>query len=300
MCKLIKIFVATLILSISSKSMSKEINPTVIFPDNECAFFISHSPVNAKLLALFSQNKYMRLAREHMGIFKLDEGTWEQDENGIVNLYSDNLYRSIKSEFLWIGLVRNGAGNYLDQIKKDITNYLDSKKQQSFSIDEIESISTWKLEWDESKEDSAIFVLSKGKDMRIPRDDVLQLLSEISIYESADDIQTFTFRPFKYRNHVMLEWKTKGDLLAESEEEIIESIEGTFVINISEDEKVEIPKHNEEDDKYMYIDLQVSMQEFIEAAGMTQPFIYYKKMNEFEFQKEFPHVQTVLSSCRGT
>lgn len=284
-------------------------NDIVSLSSEECHFFINGSLTNTKMLALLSDGRYQRVNREHVGILPMDEGRWTQATNGVVVLNSDSRFRSISTEYLWVSLFYQGNGEHLSSVKSAISRFLESNQDEWVPIGKIKKIYTRYSKYDDSFEIPAINIIYPAtlktiqadsfnpkmgdilkryesgdmmvKMTAIPRVELEQLLDEISEYESADDTQIFQFMPFEYEGNVLLERKTKGDPLAKSKGQLVES----FAV-----------KKNARR-KFIDVYVQTSKTEYLSRAGTTQPFLFRTEMNSIQFQKEFPHASLVQSVC---
>ncbi len=126
-----------------------------------------------------------RYIRQRYGI--IDEGTWQQLEDGRIRLASDTYYNSIYSDEFSVGIYSKEALDQIPAMRERIAGLLAGNERDSFSIREIEEASN---STHDGKE--ATFVSAFTHQQEFPRADLVDLITAIDAYlKNADKNITY-------------------------------------------------------------------------------------------------------------
>lgn len=262
----------TLIFFLQVLSLQAKEADVVFLPPGKCYFFMENYYTGAAFVGLLSTGEYLRINREHMGTFESDRGKWIQDEDGQVQLQSNNHFHDVVVGGLSLGFYgEDTPENVVPRVKAGLRYLLQqdlSKKE--FKVSDVQRV-----------RDLSIDAEVEFETKVVPRKDIEELLTAVEVYEKASDQKIFRFIPLSYSDTTFIEWQNDG-------------------ISVERDRRLlmeEIDKAGENafpDFTYVAISKEV----FEREAGTTQPFLFYPEMNQEGRDPEAkPRVTAATAKC---
>ena len=224
-------------------------------PVGQPAYFKSDYYTGSAYIEFMPDGKYRRINREHMFTAEMDNGTWKQDDSGLVTLISDRQVRNIECGPLTVYMGGKdkveGLTDLLGNIKKFLQN---NPGKTEFSPEQIENI---------RKVDGVEDICVDSGGDQISLGQVTSFSQTIQSFISDADKNKFHCTPMTYKNFIFLVWRDSEVPSTRDLVQVKESIDGLG--------KDEFPP-------YLY--LATDQKTFCDETGTTYPFKFYPEMNK--------------------
>ena len=205
--------------------------------------------------AFAGDGTYQRIAREHMGVFEMDTGTWAQDPSGDLRLESTKTYERITTGPLMIHTGYAGTLEALPESSAKLRAFLDAHAgEDSFTSASVERIERLGV-----NDSVARFQVIRPVE-RVGRADLEALLAETERFVRAPRRATSLAVPARVEGREVLVWK-EGDVPTNTKylaRWVRETPPG---------------KH------HMLLYMPIPLERFLEESQRRQPFVFHPQMN---------------------
>lgn len=236
----------------------KSSRTNVILPKDRPSYFYSNHLTGAGYIELKPDGTYRQIAREHMGVWQFDDGTWHQDKDGLVTLVSTTLCANIISPPLEISVVRTEYTSALPDLKNAIQAFLKKDASDQYPLHDFEPLI--KVNGKHKLTVEANHLLRRKF---ISRKEVEALIPAIDRFLSDPSEMNCRAVPMYYKQHTFLLWLNCNTPNNRSLDEIHKAIDNA--------------KPNE---IIAYHDFLISAEQFEKEVKKPYPFLFYPEMNK--------------------
>lgn len=221
---------------------------------NEVTCFFSDHLTGASYTKFSPDGRYVRIAKEHMGVWPVDDGTWTQAADLTITLVSTNLCADIICGPLEIGVGRHDRVGRLADLRRKVADCLTSNPKADYSQDDLNPLAVGEyslkveIDWRTQRE-------------TVTRFEMFALLKAIDDFVNDPSLRNKRLVPLAYRGRVFL--VNLNDNVNRDHKEVCEAIDrGTNSQAI------------------IYNDFMVSEEQFNKGTGNPYPFKFHRGMNK--------------------
>ena len=244
----------------------------VHLPADRASHFYSDHLTGSSYIELKSDGTYREIAREHLGVWPIDEGTWNQNQEGILTLVSPVMCADVISPPLAVMVGRSEYIAGLPELKQAIQAFLNSSTAARFEVpdyelylltdgenelgvrlgDLLESLGKLRVEVN--------FLLRREF---ISRAELEQLIGAIDRFLDDPEQRNCQAIPMRYKDRVFLLWLNCGTPQSRSLREICRAIDRAKPEN-----------------QPIYHDFLIPEEQFEKGVKKPYPFKFYPEMNK--------------------
>lgn len=221
---------------------------------NEASCFFSDHLTGARYMKFSPDGQYVRIAKEHMGVWPFDDGTWTQAADLTITMVSTNLCADIISGPLGIRVGRHEWVGRITELRRKVNEFLASSTKDSFSQGDLKGLSVGEyslrveIDW-------------RSQRKTVTRPEMLALLKAIDDFINDPSIRNKRLMPLEYKGKVFL--VNLNDNVNRDHKKVCEAIDqGTNSQAI------------------IYNDFMVSEEQFTKGTGKPYSFKYHTEMNK--------------------
>lgn len=170
-------------------------------PNENPTYFFSDHLTGARYYKFLPNGKYVVIAKEHLGVWPVDHGTWSQAKDGVITLVSPTYCADVVCGPLSIQVVRESNIELLPELLGKIFGLLASLADENVAQKDLEELRAGETVVEESK--FPIEIQTDWKDS-YSRGDVIELARAIEEFLGNPDLQKITLVPLAYRESVFL------------------------------------------------------------------------------------------------
>ncbi|MDO9541185.1 MAG: hypothetical protein Q7J98_02535 [Kiritimatiellia bacterium] len=250
------LLLATVILSQSAAENSTSYAPAepYFLSTNSPTCFFANYNTSATYSKFSPDGQYIRITKQHMGVWPFDNGTWAQSADGIITLISTNLCADIICEPLEIRVGRHDRIGRLPELQRKIAEYLNSNVKDEYANDDLTGLAVgeyWlnvEIDW-----------LTQRKS--VTHAEMQALLNAVKDFLNKPSLQNERLMPLSYKGKVFLVNLNK---------------------TINRDYRVwckKIAARTNSQTTISHNDFMVTEAQFSKGTGKPYPFKIYKWMN---------------------
>ena len=223
------------------------------FSTNQPACFFADHLTGATYTKFSPDGQYVRIAKEHMGVWPFDHGSWTQSGDGTLTLISTNLCADILCGPLVICVGRHDRVGRLADLRGKIAGLLASNPQDHYGRADLKSLAAGKyalkveIDW-------------RTRKNTVTRTELLALLEATGAFLNDSSVRNQRLMPLAYKDKVFL--VDLNGLVNRDPREVCDAIDqGPDAQVIS------------------YAHFMVSEAQFDQGTGKPYPFKFYPAMN---------------------
>jgi hypothetical protein len=217
-------------------------------------YFSSDHLTGASYLKFSPDGRYISIAKEHMGVWPVDDGTWNQDSEGTVTLVSTKLCADIVSGSLEIGVGRHDSIGKLSELRRKINEFLTSSHKKTFSEDDLKHLAVGEyslkveIDW-------------RAHRTTVTRSEMQSLLKAVDVFLNDPSARNKRLVPLAYKGKIFL--VNLNDIVNRDHKEVCKAID-----------------QGKKTRAIVYNGFMISEEQFTKGTGKPYPFKYYPEMNK--------------------
>ena len=240
---------------------------TAHLPTDRASHFYSNHLTGSGYIEFNTDGTYRQIAREHMGVWPFDVGTWSQNQDGVVTLVSTVMCADVISPPLEVMVGRSEYLADLPELQKAIQAFLSTNTASRFEVPDCNSFIVTEGEYDLGVE--ANYLLERRF---VSRAELKQLISAIDLFLRDPEQQHCQAVPLQYKDRVFLLWLNCNTPICRSLSEICSDIDEAK------------PGH-----EVIYYDFLIPEEQFEKEVKKPYPFMFYPEMNKITGAEEAPN-----------
>lgn len=228
------------------------------FHEKNPVYFFSDHLTGAHYYKFLPDGKYVVIAKEHLGVWPIDQGTWSQAKDGVITLVSPKWCADVVCGPLSIQVARKSNAELLPELLSKINELLGSHKSEKFAREDLEELKAGDTVVEEAK--FPIEIQTDWKDS-YSRGDVIELARSIEGFLKNPDLQNTKMVALAYRGKVFL--NSLNQVTNRDQVSVCQAID-----------RGEGPG-----DMDIYNPFMINEKQFSEGTGTPYPFKYFPELN---------------------